>query len=58
MFGPSAGRVAPEARADVVLWNEDPLEVWSRPLAMWVDGKQLSLDSPQTALLEKYRSLP
>jgi imidazolonepropionase-like amidohydrolase len=58
VFGLSAGRVAPGARADLVLWNGDPLEVWARPLALWVDGHQVTLKSRQTALLEKYRTLP
>jgi len=58
VFDLSAGRINPGARADVVLWNGDPLEVWARPLALWVDGNQLSLKSRQTALLEKYRTMP
>jgi hypothetical protein len=41
-----------------VLWTGDPLEVSSRPVAMWIGGKQVPLTSRQSALLEKYRKLP
>jgi imidazolonepropionase-like amidohydrolase len=52
------GRVAPGALADLVLWSGDPLELGSRPLGMWVDGRQVSLESRQDALYEKYKTLP
>ncbi len=51
------GQVAPGQVADLVLWNGDPLESSSRPLGMWLDGKQVPLTSRQHALYEKYRSL-
>ena len=35
-----------------------PLEVSSRPLDMWLAGKQVPLTSRQQALFEKYRTLP
>ncbi|MCI0572398.1 MAG: amidohydrolase family protein [Myxococcaceae bacterium] len=57
-FGLEAGRVAPGATADLVLWSGDPLELSSRPLGMWVAGKQLPLTSRQSSLMEKYRALP
>ena len=57
-FGLDAGRLAEGARADVVLWNGDPLETSSRPVAMWIGGRQVPLQSRQTALLEKYRTVP
>jgi imidazolonepropionase-like amidohydrolase len=56
-FGLEGGRVAPGQVADLVLWNGDPLEVSSRPLGMWVGGKQVPLTSRQQALFEKYRTL-
>lgn len=52
------GRIAEGARADVVLWSGDPLELNSRPLALWVNGEQQSLITRQTALFEKYRTVP
>lgn len=54
-FGLDTGRVQAGARADLVLWSGDPLELSSRPLGMWIGGKQVGLQSRQHALLEKYR---
>ena len=35
------GSLAPGKMADVVLWNGDPLSVYSRPEKVWVDGALL-----------------
>lgn len=43
--------------ADVVLWDGDPLEVSSRPLAVFIDGRRVSLRNRQTLLRERYRDL-
>ncbi|QSQ19892.1 amidohydrolase family protein [Pyxidicoccus parkwayensis] len=51
------GRIAPGAPADLVLWNGDPLESSSRPVGMWLAGKQVPLTSRQQALFEKYKTL-
>lgn len=32
------GSLEPGKRADVVLWNADPLSVYARPLRVWMDG--------------------
>ncbi|MDX1704624.1 MAG: amidohydrolase family protein, partial [Altererythrobacter ishigakiensis] len=32
------GSLEPGKMADVVLWNGDPLSVYSRPEKVWVDG--------------------
>lgn len=58
VFGVEGGRIAPGAVADLVLWNGDPLESSSRPLGMWLSGRQVPLTSRQQALFEKYRTLP
>ncbi|HYH97619.1 amidohydrolase family protein, partial [Hyalangium sp.] len=58
VFGVEGGRIAPGAVADLVLWNGDPLESSSRPLGMWLAGKQVPLVSRQQALFEKHRALP
>jgi imidazolonepropionase-like amidohydrolase len=58
VFGVDGGRIAPGAVADLVLWNGDPLESSSRPVGMWLAGKQVPLTSRQQALFEKYRTLP
>ncbi|MCO4773999.1 MAG: amidohydrolase family protein [Deltaproteobacteria bacterium] len=54
----SRGRLAVGTAADVVLWNGDPLEVTSWPVQMWIGGLSQSLESRQSQLMERYRSLP
>ncbi len=44
--------------ADVVVWTGDPLELSTRAEAVWIQGEQQSLETRQTALLKKYRTLP
>lgn len=43
--------------ADVVVWSGDPLELASRPDAVFIAGKQLPLVSRQTKLRDRYRDL-
>ena len=56
-YGLEGGRLSAGAPADVVLWSGDPLEVSSRPLATFIAGRQVSLESRQQALFRKYRTL-
>ena len=35
------GSLEPGKMADVVLWNGDPLSVYSRPEKVWIDGALL-----------------
>jgi len=51
------GVLAPGARADVVAWDGDPLEVASAPTAVYIDGEAQSLESRQTKLRDRYRTL-
>ncbi len=51
------GVLAPGARADVVAWDGDPLEVTSAPTAVFIDGAPQSLESRQTRLRDRYLSL-
>ncbi|MGH6653162.1 MAG: amidohydrolase family protein [Sphingopyxis sp.] len=44
-----AGRVG-----DVVIWDNDPLELGSRPTAVWIDGKAQSLVTRQDRLRDRY----
>jgi imidazolonepropionase-like amidohydrolase len=44
-----AGRVG-----DVVIWDGDPLELGSRPTAIWIDGKRQSLTTRQDRLRDRY----
>ncbi len=41
-------------RADVVLWDGDPLELSSLPLAVWIDGKPQPIRSRQNRLRDRY----
>lgn len=50
-----AGRLSPGADADVVIWDGDPLEPASAPLAVFVQGTETSLVTRQTALRDRYR---
>jgi len=52
------GTLAAGSTADVVVWSGDPLELSTRPLHLFVGGKELPLRSRQTLLLERYRKLP
>lgn len=52
------GRLAPGARADVVIWSGDPLEVSSDAERVFIDGAPTSVDSTrQQALLERYKAI-
>jgi imidazolonepropionase-like amidohydrolase len=42
---------------DVVVWSGDPFEVMSSAEMVFIDGAEISYDTRQKALLEKYRSL-
>lgn len=44
-----AGRVG-----DVVMWDNDPLELGSRPTMVWIDGKKQSLVTRQDRLRDRY----
>lgn len=52
-----AGRLAPGAAADVVIWDGDPLEVMSAPDAVFIAGVQTALTSRQTLLRDRYFDL-
>ena len=55
IFGLDAGNLAPGRRADVVVWDGDPLELASAPVAVLIDGKPVPLVSRQTKLRDRYR---
>lgn len=42
---------------DVVIWSGDPFEVMSSAEMVFIDGEEISYETRQKALLEKYRSL-
>lgn len=51
------GVLAPGARADVVAWDGDPLEVTSAPTAVFIDGVSEPMESRQTKLRDRYLNL-
>lgn len=52
------GRLEKGAVADVVVWSGDPLLATSRPEHVFVRGREESLETRQTLLLQRYRTLP
>ncbi|AKH43204.1 imidazolonepropionase-like amidohydrolase [Altererythrobacter atlanticus] len=54
-MGGEAGILKPGARADLVFWDGDPLEVTSAPTRVFVDGVEQSLETRQTRLRDRYR---
>ncbi len=48
------GSLRPGRRADVVMWDGDPLEVTSTPTAVWIDGRAQSMSSRQRQLRDRY----
>ena len=55
IFGYSnRGAIAVGQRADLVLWSGDPLEVTSVAEQVILNGKQISMESRQTKLLQRY----
>ncbi|MGK6324556.1 amidohydrolase family protein [Sphingomonas sp. DT-51] len=53
-LGGEIGSLRPGRRADVVLWDGDPLELSSVPVATWVDGRAQPMRSRQTDLRDRY----
>jgi len=48
------GSLRPGRRADVVVWDGDPLELSSAPVAIFIDGVQQPLTTRQTRLRDRY----
>ena len=51
------GLVSEGGAADVVVWDGDPLELTSRPIAVFIDGELMDGQDRQRALAERYRDL-
>lgn len=56
-MGGRFGKLAAGQAGDVVLWSGDPLEVASAAERVWIDGIEQPLDTRQTKLRDRYRSL-
>jgi imidazolonepropionase-like amidohydrolase len=50
-----AGALVPGAAADLVIWDADPLEPSSAPAAVMFGGHEISLQTRQTLLRDRYR---
>ena len=48
------GTLEPGKDADIVVWDDDPLEPRSAPLLVMVKGKEVSLETRQTQLEKRY----
>ena len=53
-MGGEIGSLRQGRRADVVIWDGDPLELSSAPVAVWIDGVQQPITSRQTRLRDRY----
>lgn len=51
------GVLAPNATADVVIWDGDPLELMSSPDAVFIAGAETAMRSRQTELRDRYLKL-
>jgi len=52
------GVIEAGAYADLVLWSGDPLEISTRVEQVWINGRDIALESRQTKLRDAYRALP
>ena len=55
-MGGEIGSLRPGRRADVVVWDGDPLENGSAAEIVLIDGVQQPLDNRQTRLRDRYRT--
>lgn len=53
-MGDEIGSLRPGRRADVVIWDGDPLELASEPVAVYIDGVAQPMVSRQTRLRQRY----
>lgn len=56
-MGNDFGSLKAGRRADVVIWDGDPLELESAPVVMLIDGIRQSLQTRQTKLRDRYKEL-
>jgi len=56
-LGADFGSLRSGRRADVVIWDGDPLELESGPVLVLIDGVQQTLETRQTKLRDRYRDL-
>lgn len=55
-FGIEGGTVEVGAPANLVLWSGDPFEISSKVAVLWINGKEMSTESRQDKLRDRYTS--
>ncbi|QUT06645.1 amidohydrolase family protein [Sphingobium phenoxybenzoativorans] len=53
-LGDRIGSLKPGRAGDVVIWDGDPLELESAPVAVWIDGVAQPMENRQTKLRDRY----
>src|SRR5690606_13702504 len=53
-LGEQRGRIAVGQVADLVLWDDDPLEITSTAQQVWTGGREIEMKSRQTQLRDRY----
>lgn len=53
-LGDRFGSLKAGKAGDVVIWDGDPFEMTSAPVAVWIDGVQQPLENRQTKLRDRY----
>ncbi|MCP1468778.1 imidazolonepropionase-like amidohydrolase [Sphingobium sp. OAS761] len=53
-LGDRIGSLRPGRAGDVVMWDGDPFEMTSAPVAVWIDGVEQPLVNRQTRLRDRY----
>ncbi|WP_309603085.1 amidohydrolase family protein [Sphingomonas sp.] len=56
-MGDQIGSLVRGRQGDVVIWSGDPLEVGSEAQMVWIDGVSQPLESRQTKLRDRYKTL-
>ncbi|PCI32495.1 MAG: amidohydrolase [Alphaproteobacteria bacterium] len=56
VFGLNSGKIAVGKRADLVLWQGDPLDLNSRVVTLWIDGKAYDTETRQDKLRQRYQA--
>ena len=54
MFGINAGEISVGKAADLSLWSADPFELSSNVQTLWIGGEEVTTDSRQDKLRERY----
>jgi imidazolonepropionase-like amidohydrolase len=53
----AVGSLDPGKAGDVVVWSGDPFEILTSVEHVFINGEEISYETRQKALLERYRSI-